>query len=221
MNGNIEIELTSDGSHTLYLPSLDEHYHSVNGAVQESRHVFIEAGLNHSNKEEINILEVGFGTGLNAFLTYLNTSQKFVRYTGFELYPLTQDLLDKLNYTENQSDSEKKIYNSLHQSEWNKEIQITPNFLLTKFPVDFKKLEKSFTTPFDVIYYDAFAPDKQPEMWTQEIFNYLYSYTAKGGILTTYCAKGIVRRMLQQAGYSVEKLPGPPGKREMLRATKF
>jgi tRNA U34 5-methylaminomethyl-2-thiouridine-forming methyltransferase MnmC len=219
-----EIELTADGSHTLFIAGLDEHYHSVNGAVQESAHVFLHAGLHHCEKDTVNILEVGFGTGLNAFLTLLdarNTNRK-IHYTGLELYPLPKSIIEKLNYPEKYSILDKALYTKLHDVEWNKEVEILPDFYLSKIECDFTRFGfTSLQTAFDLIYFDAFAPDKQPEMWTQKIFDSMYSVTVRGGILVTYCAKGAVRRMMQQAGYKTERLPGPPGKREMLRAVSI
>jgi tRNA U34 5-methylaminomethyl-2-thiouridine-forming methyltransferase MnmC len=216
-----EIELTADGSHTLFVPGLDERYHSVNGAVRESVHVFLHAGLHHCEKDTVNILEVGFGTGLNAFLTLLdikNTSRK-IYYTGLELYPLPESIIEKLNYPEKYSAQDKALYTKLHDAEWNKEVEISPDFYLSKIECDFTQFDfASLHTTYDLIYFDAFAPDKQPEMWTQKIFDSLHSVTGRDGILVTYCAKGAVRRMMQQAGYKTERLPGPPGKREMLRA---
>jgi tRNA U34 5-methylaminomethyl-2-thiouridine-forming methyltransferase MnmC len=217
------IELTADGSHTLFVSGLDEHYHSVNGAIQESTHVFINAGMHCCERDNINILEIGFGTGLNAFLTLqeIKSTHKSVRYTGLELYPLPISIIEKLNYAEKYPDEDKELYNKLHQAEWGKEIRILPNFCLTKIECNLTEFDFcSIEYPIDLIYYDAFAPDKQPEMWSQKIFDSLYSITSQGGILVTYCAKGVVRRMMQQSGYKVERLSGPPGKREMLRATK-
>lgn len=225
MEQKVQIESTADGSHTLFVPSLNEHYHSVNGAKQESEHIYINAGLLHFTKEKLNLLEIGFGTGLNAYLTLLITEQttKHIDYTSLELYPLSIDIVKDLNYVENSDSKYKSLYLKLHESEWNCKIEITPSFYLTKIQTDFSQLDLPDNSDilFDVIYFDAFAPEKQPEMWSQEIFNYLYSKTNRGGILTTYCAKGVVRRMLQQAGYCVERLAGPPGKREILRAVRL
>ncbi|MBF0577326.1 tRNA (5-methylaminomethyl-2-thiouridine)(34)-methyltransferase MnmD [Dysgonomonas sp. GY617] len=225
MEQKVQIESTADGSHTLFVPSLNEHYHSVNGAKQESEHIYINTGLLHSTKEKLNLLEIGFGTGLNAYLTLLITEQttKDINYISLELYPLSIDIVKGLNYVENSDSKCKSLYLKLHESEWNCKNEITPSFYLTKIQTDFSQLDSPINSDvlFDVIYFDAFAPEKQSEMWSQEIFNYLYSKTNKGGILTTYCAKGVVRRMLQQAGYCVERLAGPPGKREILRAVRF
>ena len=227
-----ELQLTADGSHTLFIPEMDEHYHSVNGAVQESRHVFIEAGLHHLERRKITILEIGFGTGLNAWLTLeeAEKSGRNVYYTGLELYPLEWQLVEQLGYIsaneqlmtgDNQCPAH-ELFKQLHTSPWEEDVPITPHFTLRKVQKDFNKLEtETEGWKADVIYFDAFAPEKQPEMWSQELFNRLYVLLNNGGILTTYCAKGVVRRMLQAAGFIVERLPGPPGgKREILRARK-
>jgi len=218
-----EIEITADGSHTLFVPGLNEHYHSVNGAIQESTHVFIETGLIHCKKDNIYIFEIGFGTGLNAFLTLMEAQKlrKIIHYTSIEAYPLDSSVTDKLNYSRNYSEDNQILFQKLHEVEWEKEVRIIPDFYLTKLKADFTQFNLSLIEqPVDIIYFDAFAPDKQPDMWKQELFNDLYNITAQQGILVTYCAKGAVRRMMQQAGYTTERLPGPPGKREMLRATK-
>ena len=215
-----ELQETADGSHTLFIPEMDEHYHSGNGAVQESRHVFIEAGLHRQEKKDITVFEVGFGTGLNAYLTLLDAENedRSVDYFSVELYPLDPALVRALNYGDMICPEKKMLFTALHSAAWNEPVKITDHFTLHKIQGD----NNSCTLPedMDLIYFDAFAPDKQPEMWSQEIFDRLYAYTSEGGILTTYCAKGVVRRMMQKAGYSVERIPGPPGKREMLRAIK-
>lgn len=224
MEQEVKIELTKDGSHTLFVPSLNEHYHSINGAKQESDHIFIKAGLLHSLKDDIKILEIGFGTGLNAYLSLCVTqhTNKRIDYTSLELYPLPMEIVGQLNYVESDKPEIKEYFIQLHACDWDIKNEITPHFYLTKIQTDFSKLDFSFLSDitFDIVYFDAFAPEKQPEMWSQEIFDTLYTLTSEDGILTTYCAKGVVRRMLLQAGYNVERLPGPPGKREMLRATK-
>lgn len=216
-----ELQLTADGSHTLFIPEMNEHYHSVNGAVQESRHVFIEAGLHQLEQPEITVLEIGFGTGLNAFLTLLDAEahQRKVQYYSIELYPLDMEVIRRLNYGEMICAGRKEAFQDLHQAEWDIPVPVTEFFKLHKIQGD----SNTCTLPdqIDLVYFDAFAPDKQPEMWNQGIFNRLYAHTAKGGILTTYCAKGAVRRMMKEAGYAVERIPGPPGKREMLRAIKL
>ena len=189
--------------------------------MQESRHVFIEAGLHHLERKEIVVLEIGFGTGLNAFLTLLDAEvhQRKIHYYSVELYPLDMDVIECLNYGEMICAGWKDVFQALHQAEWNVAVQVTDLFGLHKIQGD----SNTCVLPdrIDLVYFDAFAPDKQPEMWNQEIFNRLYARMTGGGVLTTYCAKGVVRRMMKEAGYSVERIPGPPGKREMLRAIKL
>lgn len=216
-----ELQLTADGSHTLFIPEMDEHYHSVNGAVQESRHVFIESGLHHLGRKTVTVLEIGFGTGLNAFLTLLDsaTTHSVVQYYSFELYPLNTEVIEALNYGEMICAERKDAFSALHTAAWNQPVKITEHFTLYKIEGDSNR--EKLPEGIDLVYFDAFAPDKQPEMWNQEIFNKLFASMNPGGILTTYCAKGVVRRMMKEAGYTVERIPGPPGKREMLRATKL
>ena len=274
-------EITEDGSHTLFVPELNEHYHSTHGALQESMHIFIKDGLlyklqsQHTNQleqeslqinEEKNhqtasehekqpstlftLLEIGFGTGLNALLTLLEAEKREINlfYHTLERYPISLEAAQQLNYpvmlknrnfniavgnlqqnnqynlTAGNIDYKtiEQLFLQLHTAQWEQATTITPHFTMLKQEIDFSNPttflpEKSF----DLIYFDAFAPEKQPEMWTQEIFDYLYSISNQGAILTTYCAKGVVRRMLQTAGFQVARLPGPPGKREILRATKL
>lgn len=217
----MELERTADGSYTLYVPELDEHYHSVKGALTESQHIFIEMGLKHSPTPEPRILEIGLGTGLNAFLTLLAAEemQRKVHYTGIERYPLAEETLRQLDYPGIIGKKHEEDYYAIHQAPWEKETNLSPWFTLHKIEGDFTR--HTFQKGYDIIYFDAFAPEKQPEMWEQSLFNILYNVLNEGGILTTYCAKGVVRRMLQTAGFTVERLPGPPGgKREILRATK-
>ena len=209
------IETTADGSQTLFLPEMDEHYHSVNGAVQESNHVYIDAGFNQCRKEVIQVLELGFGTGLNALLTALQAERRGVNvfYTGLEKFPLPQTITEQLNYSE----TNKALYQTLLQADWETPKQINSHFNIHKIQIDFNEFD--FPNKYDVVYYDAFAPDKQPEVWSQELFDTIYNSMNPEGVLTTYCAKGNIRRMMQQAGFTVERIPGPPGKREMLRGS--
>ncbi|MDR1555626.1 MAG: tRNA (5-methylaminomethyl-2-thiouridine)(34)-methyltransferase MnmD [Tannerellaceae bacterium] len=214
-----EIRQTADGSHTLFVPEIDEHYHSVNGAIQESEHVFIDAGLRRLPKEKIRILEIGFGTGLNALLTLLEAEKREkaqITYHGVERYPLPAECIAALNYEEKACPGRKGLFGALHTAPWDIPVRITNRFILYKIRGDSNRCE--LPDSIDLVYFDAFAPDKQPEMWNQELFDTLHKHMAGGGILTTYCAKGSVRRMMEKAGYSVERIPGPPGKREMLRA---
>ncbi|KAA6341923.1 tRNA 5-methylaminomethyl-2-thiouridine biosynthesis bifunctional protein MnmC [termite gut metagenome] len=209
------IEKTADGTATLFVPSLNEHYHSIKGARTESQHIFVDMGMKQSAVSTPRILEIGFGTGLNAFLTLLACEElrKQVHYTGIELYPLSWETIAELKY------SNTPLFRALHKTAWNTEMDITPLFTIHKIKGDFTKY--TFTETYDVIYFDAFAPEKQPEMWNQQLFEYLYRSMNTSGILTTYCAKGTIRRMLQDTGFVVERLPGPPGgKREVLRARK-
>lgn len=217
------IEHTEDGSATLFVPALNEHYHSVMGARTESQHIFIEMGLKACQASQPHILEIGFGTGLNALLSLeaAEAALQEVHYTGVELYPLTWEEVDALGY------SHHPLFKQLHTVPWEKEVSISPYFTLQKIQADanvaISDNQLSLTTHhgFDVVYFDAFAPEKQPEMWNEQLFRSLYVSMNKGGILTTYCAKGVIRRLLQNIGFWVERLPGPPGgKREILRATK-
>ena len=217
----MQLEQTADGSYTLFVPELDEHYHSVKGALTESEHIFINMGLKHSSVPEPRVLEIGFGTGLNAFLSLLEAekSQRKVHFTTIERFPLDMETIRKMNYPAQVAPDHTAEYEALHQAAWNEDATITPFFTLHKIEADFTSYQ--FPNGYDVIYFDAFAPEKQPEMWSQELFDQLYAVLHEGGILTTYCAKGVIRRMLQTAGFTVERLPGPPGgKREILRATK-
>ena len=225
------IEKTDDGSATLFVPELNEHYHSTKGARTESQHIFINMGLKASAAPSPHILEIGFGTGLNAWLTLeeAERSGRNVHYTGLELYPLEWQMVEQLGYIEQPAAID--LFRAIHTSPWEEEISFTPHFTLCKVQADVNEwiTQRShsplsilhYPLSFDVIYFDAFAPEKQPEMWSQELFNRLYVLLNEGGILTTYCAKGGIRRMLQAAGFTVERLPGPPGgKREILRARK-
>ena len=217
----MKLEQTADGSYTLYVPELDEHYHSVKGALTESQHIFIDMGLKHSSITAPHILEIGLGTGLNCVLTLLEAkeSQRHVHYTGIERYPLNEEIIRKLNYPSIIGKECEEDYFAIHQAPWEEDVCLSPWFTLHKMEGDFTHY--SFEQKYDIIYFDAFAPEKQPEMWEQSLFDNLYQVLNEGGILTTYCAKGVVRRMLQTAGFKVERLPGPPGgKREILRATK-
>ena len=217
----MKLEQTADGSYTLYVPELNEHYHSVKGALTESQHIFIDMGLKHSPVPSPRILEIGLGTGLNCFLTLLTAveTQRNIHYTGIERFPLNLEVIQKLDYPSLINKEHEEDYYAIHKASWGEERTLSPWFTLHKIEGDFTNY--AFEKGYDIIYFDAFAPEKQPEMWEQSLFNGLYNALNEGGILTTYCAKGVVRRMLQTAGFMVERLPGPPGgKREILRATK-
>ena len=217
----LEIVITKDGSHSIYVQTLDEHYHSIHGAITESQHVFIEAGLVQLKKNHIRILELGFGTGLNALLTLAETneSDRSIYYTGIEKYPLERTITDSLNYESIAALNIPGMLKRIHESTWQKEVLIKPGFILKKLKCDMHELEQK--DEFDLVYFDAFAPEKQPELWTVELFRQIFLSMKSHSILTTYSSKGMVRRNLKAAGFHVEKIPGPPGKREMTRAYKY
>jgi tRNA U34 5-methylaminomethyl-2-thiouridine-forming methyltransferase MnmC len=218
-----EVQITSDGSATIAIPEQHVTYHSIHGAIQESKHVFIEAGLKPMlNKfEAIHLFEMGFGTGLNALLTLqhaLRLNQKIV-YTTVELFPLLMNEVLQLNYAEQLHARDlKKYFLQMHECEWEKDIELHPLFVLHKSNISLTDLILS--KQFHLIYFDAFAPSFQPELWTEVIFKKLYAVLETNGMLVTYCSKGDVRRAMLSAGFKVEKLKGPPGKREMIRAVK-
>jgi len=214
----IKVIITDDGSKSLYLPEINETYHSKFGAKNESEHVFINAGFKQIQKKEIAILEVGFGTGLNVLLTYFEAlkSQQKVFFESLEKYPLPENILPEINNFDDTAYRE--LFHRIHQAAWQQPVNLSKNFTLLKNQVDL--LAYQTTHKFDLVYFDAFAPDKQPEMWTADIFTKMYNLLNENGILVTYSAKGSVRRTMQATGFKVERIPGPPGKREMLRAKK-
>ena len=215
-----EIKKTEDGSNTLYVKDLDEYYHSIFGAITESRHVYIQAGLEAIESEQINVFEMGFGTGLNAFLTLIQARQtgKTVRYTAMELYPLENSVIESLDYGTHFPKGESGFFYLLHQAPWNKLTKICKEFTIEKIHADISKLEVS--EQYDLVYFDAFGPDVQPELWTTDIFQKIYKSMRYGSILTTYSSKGQVKQNLREVGFSVKRLPGPPGKFHMTRARK-
>ncbi len=226
-----KIIITKDGSPSVSVPEMGVTYHSIHGALQESMHVYIDAGLHYTSRrreqpETLQILEIGFGTGLNALLTLIETekNQQKIHYTAIELYPLTMEEVLSLNYCELLGRQDLiPFFQQLHACHWEKETDITGNFVLIKVNtslVGFLTNSQLNSQPFNLIYYDAFAPAAQPELWAPEIFQKLFQWMAPGGILVTYCSKGAVRRAMQAAGFIVEKIPGPPGKREMIRAVR-
>jgi tRNA U34 5-methylaminomethyl-2-thiouridine-forming methyltransferase MnmC len=217
--------ITADGSHSIRIPEMNVTYHSLHGAIQESKHVFINAGFYGSDRfqrpEPLKIFEMGFGTGLNALLTIIEAekTKTKVYYETLEPYPLTEQQVKEINYCRqlNRSDLQ-PVFEKMHCGEWEKEISISPHF-------SFRKLETLLVNhltiqQFNLIYFDAFAPKAQPELWTKQVFDKMYAMLVPGGILVTYCSKGDVRRAMMAAGFEVEKLPGPPHKREMIRARK-
>ncbi len=213
-----EIIVTSDGSKTIHIPEWNEQYHSKHGAVQEAQHVFITHGLRACSKNPIYLLEIGFGTGLNCFITLLEAKTPVV-YTGIEAYPVGTAEIAQLNYPKMLGAGDKKaIFDKIHSASWEEAHTISPNFVLTKQQKLFSEINDSDL--YDLIYFDAFGARVQPELWTETIFDKMYRALKNDGILVTYSAKGSVRRAMQAVGFLVERLPGPPGKREMLRAIK-
>jgi len=217
-----EVILTADGSRTLFIPGLNESYHSRNGALTESMHIFINAGYHYvsAGKDSLNILEVGLGTGLNALLTLIEAERdkKHINYLGVEPNRVESDKLEQLGYPELHSMPKAQDYfNKIHKT--SSAEHITNNFTLTICSDKFEdiNLDNSF---FDLVYFDAFAPAVCPELWQPDIFLKISAFMKTGGVLVTYSCKGDVRRALQAAGLKVEKLPGPPGKREFLRTVK-
>ncbi len=217
-----EFMITEDGSHTIYLPEMDEHYHSVHGAIQESRHVYIEQGLLQLNKKQLSILEIGFGTGLNAYLTYCYAHQKqiSVNYSSLEKYPLTEAEYRQLNYPHTIFPEFSFVFEQMHAAAWESVAEISPEFKLQKIQADLLTFRFNALPQYDLVYYDAFAPGKQPEMWTDEILHKVAATVKDDGILITYCAKGTVRRSLTASGFKMERIPGPIGKKEILRGKK-
>jgi tRNA U34 5-methylaminomethyl-2-thiouridine-forming methyltransferase MnmC len=217
-----EILITSDGSTTIDLPEWNEQYHSKHGAIQEAYHVFIDKGLGQFNSQSrISVLEIGFGTGLNAFITYLEAKKRILKidYVGVEAYPVLQEEILQLNYVaELKAKNEQAIFDKIHSLSWDKKYELSNYFSLIKRKQFFDEIEDEDT--YNLIYFDAFGARVQPELWTVEIFKKMYNALKQKGILVTYSAKGSVRRAMQEVGFVVERLPGPPGKREMLRAIK-
>ena len=218
----MKVITTEDGSSSIYVEELNEHYHSIYGAIQESEHIFIKSGLLSENLKPLDpifILEVGFGTGLNALLTYFSALkiQKQIHYTAIELYPLTNSELQQLNYvTQLSYPQTNKVFNRLHTAEWERSVQIAEHFSLCKHKISALDIELPQHT-FNLVYFDAFSPETQPSLWTSTLFEKIYNSMKTNGIFVTYSAKGSVKRALQQVGFCIEKLPGPVGKREILR----
>lgn len=216
-----EIIQTQDGSTTIHIMEWNECYHSKFGAIQEAQHVFIKNGLSLFENKSISILEIGFGTGLNAFITFLEAKKRnlTIDYVGVEAFPVTAEEVLAMNYvSELNAESERSIFEKMHQCNWEEQIGLSDDFLFTKrqqFFADIDDLEK-----FDLIYFDAFGYTVQPELWSTTIFQKMYNALKNNGILVTYAARGVVKRSMKAVGFTVEKLEGPPGKREMFRARK-
>ncbi len=224
-----EVVITVDGSSTIHLPDWDEQYHSKHGAIQEAYHVFIKHGLHYfcnseesKNTSEVCILEIGFGTGLNAFISLLEAEKRsvIINYNGVEAYPVAAEEIIQLNYPKELKVNNKTyLFRKLHDIPWNENHQISSNFYLKKHNIFFSEITE--TNRYNLIYFDAFGARVQPELWTEVIFKKMFNALKINGVLVTYSAKGSVRRAMETVGFKVERLPGPPGKREMLRATKY
>ena len=216
---------TSDGSKTIQIGEWNEQYHSIHGAIQEAKHVFIKMGLNHflelHKVKSIRVLEMGLGTGLNAFITALEAEIRnlHIHYEAIEAFPVLKHELSQLNYPSLLANkNQESLFETIHDVSWATPNSITTNFTLTKVQQYFSKLE--YFSLFDLVYFDAFGPRVQPDLWTPDMFRRMFNALKPRGVLVTYSAKGSVRRAMQSVGFFVERLEGPPGKREMLRATK-
>jgi tRNA U34 5-methylaminomethyl-2-thiouridine-forming methyltransferase MnmC len=216
-----EIIQTLDGSTTIHLKEWDECYHSKHGAIQEAQHVFIKNGLSLFPNQSVSILEIGFGTGLNAFISFLESSKlnQSINYVGVEAYPVNATEVLAMNYVDElNAKSQKEVFEKMHESKWNEKIELTAEFELIKRKQFFDEIDD--IEQFDLIYFDAFGYRVQPELWSTAIFQKMYTALRPGGKLVTYAARGVVKRSMIEVGFTVEKLPGPPGKREMFRASK-
>jgi tRNA U34 5-methylaminomethyl-2-thiouridine-forming methyltransferase MnmC len=212
---------TSDGSTTIHLPDWDEHYHSKHGAIQEAKHVFIKNGLSLFEGKSIAILEIGFGTGLNAFITFLEAPKlnQLIDYVGVEAYPVSEEEVLGMNYVQElNAENKAAVFRQMHAMDWEQKTAVTKEFSLSKRKQFFNEIDD--VEKFDLIYFDAFGYRVQPELWSTEIFQKMYNALKPNGILVTYAARGVVKRSMLAVGFTVEKLAGPPGKREMFRATK-
>ena len=216
-----EIIQTLDGSTTIHLKEWDECYHSKHGAIQEAKHVFIQNGLSLFPNQSVSILEIGFGTGLNAFITLLESKKLYqsIHYVGVEAYPVNAAEVLAMNYvTELNAFSDEALFKKMHESNWDEKVVLHPEFELTKRKQFFDEIDA--VEEFDLIYFDAFGYRVQPELWSTAIFKKMFTALRPGGKLVTYAARGVVKRSMIEVGFTVEKLAGPPGKREMFRASK-
>jgi len=222
LSKNRKIITTNDGSHSILVPELNEQYHSIHGAIKEAEHVFLKMGLDEylpHNGTSLHVFEVGFGTGLNALLSvkWSQTKQQSVEYTSIEKYPVSKEEFQQLNY--GKMVDEVDLYTKITNANWTEFIEISTKFKLRKLELDLVK--DPLPKGFDIVFFDAFAPNKQPELWDTSVFEKVYSIMNKNGLLVTYCCQGQAKRNMISAGFLVEKVPGPPGKREMLRARKL
>lgn len=216
-----EIVFTEDGSTSLFLADWQEGYHSKHGAIQEAKHVFIKNGLQLFENQKVNVLEIGFGTGLNAFITYLEAKKKDqkIDYIGVEAFPVLPAEAALMNYVAQLDAAEEAaVFEKMHQIDWNTKIQISDSFCLTKRLQNFEAI--SDQSQFDLIYFDAFGYRVQPDLWSTTMFQKMFEALKPGGVLVTYAARGVIKRSMIEVGFLVEKLPGAPGKREMMRARK-
>jgi tRNA U34 5-methylaminomethyl-2-thiouridine-forming methyltransferase MnmC len=216
-----QIVQTADGSDTIYLPELDETYHSIFGAVQESKHVFIENGIEKINKDKFRVLEIGFGTGLNALLTaiYAINNHKHIEYYTIEKSPLAIGLISKLSFA-NHLKSDDLLFKKIHKAAWNKLTKINSHFSICKIQMDIIVPQKELNKEIDIVFFDAFAPSKQIEIWDVKIFKNIFNSLNYNGMLVTYSSAGLVKDALRSAGFVVKRLAGPPGKHHMLMAVK-
>ncbi len=216
----LQIVITKDGSNSLYNKTIDEHYHSTAGALTESLHVYINAGLTFCSKKEITIFEMGLGSGLNAILTLIHAHQhaKKIYYIAIEKYPMPANLSEQLNYLSFLPDQYKDYFTELHNAKWETDIKMTDYFTLKKINEDI--INYNFSEALDIIYYDAFSYTPQPEVWDTEIFKRIYDVTNNNGILVTYASKGVIKQNLRTAGFLVQRMTGAGGKHHCVRAIK-
>lgn len=221
-----ELIITKDGSTTFYIPELNENYHSTNGAILEAQHVFLKYGihlfLEKFDKKNLNILEIGFGTGLNAWLTWLEAEKLNIKvnYVGVEAFPIAADELTMLNYAKILNDEgNSSKFEKLHEIQWNEEQQLDKQFSLLKLEQFFETID--FKNQFDIIYFDAFGFEVQPDLWSVSMFQKMFDSLKVKGLLTTYACRTVIKKNLQEVGFITQKLPGAPGKREMLVGFKF
>lgn len=216
-----EIIQTKDGSTTIHLEEWNESYHSKHGAIQEAKHVFIKNGLSLFENKTLSILEIGFGTGLNAFISFLEAQKmdQTIDYVGVEAYPVAPEEIISMNYVgELDAQDQLAVFEQMHQCNWEEKTVLSDRFTLTKRKQFFQDIDD--VAQFDLIYFDAFGYRVQPELWSTAIFQKMYDALKENGVLVTYAARGVVKRSMIEVGFKVEKLEGPPGKREMFRAFK-